>query len=72
LYSEQGYREAEVASKIQVKSFVVSKCIKQGRNFRQESLRRAFRTLLETDYQIKTGQQEPVVGLEMALMKLCS
>ncbi len=72
LYFDQGCREQEVATNLKVKSFVVNKCVSQGRNFRQEDLRQAFRVLLETDYRIKTGQQEPVVALEMALMKLCS
>ncbi|MDA8213378.1 MAG: DNA polymerase III subunit delta [Clostridia bacterium] len=72
LYLSQGYSESQVASNLQVKPYVVSKCSRQGRNFRQDDLRRAYRILLETDHNIKTGKQESVVALEMALIKLCS
>lgn len=72
LYLSQGFSEGQTASSLQVKPFVVSKSARQGRNFQTDDLRQALRILLETDYQIKTGKQEPVMALEMALIKLCS
>ncbi|HEX3032209.1 MAG TPA: DNA polymerase III subunit delta [Bacillota bacterium] len=71
-YFSRGYSEKQVAANLQVPSFVVGKCVRQARHFREEELEQAFRVLVEADYKMKSGQQEQKVALEMAIIALCS
>ncbi|MHB8171727.1 MAG: DNA polymerase III subunit delta [Thermincolia bacterium] len=66
----QGYSEKQVAGDLRVHPFVAQKCIKQGRNFSEEELLNSLTTLTRMDIDIKRGQQDPVLGLELFIMGL--
>lgn len=69
---KKGCNAREIAGQLQVAPFVAQKCLGQGRNFSEEELKQALGHLLQLDLNIKTGQIEPVLGLEMALVQICA
>lgn len=69
---EKGCNPKEIAAQLQVAPFVAQKCLGQGRNFTEAELKQALGYLLQLDLNIKTGQIEPVLGLEMALVQICA
>lgn len=72
LHKNTGESDGRIASELQIRPFVVTKCARQARIFHPENLRQALRILLDTDYRIKTGREEPKAALEMAIIRLCS
>jgi DNA polymerase-3 subunit delta len=63
--SEEGLSPPDIAKKIKLHPFPTGKLYTQARNFRLEQLERVHCHLLELDVQIKTGQINNVVALDL-------
>lgn len=68
--SDLGMTQKEIRAKTGQHPFVVQKGIRQAQNFTLEQLEAAFDTLLQTDLEIKTGQTEPALALELLVTEL--
>lgn len=67
---EEGLSLSAIAQKLGLHQFVVQKVARQARNFAMEQLERAYDCILETDWAIKTGRLEPVLALDILLIRL--
>lgn len=66
-----GERQPEqVARILGVHPYVAEKAITQGQSFRREELERIYHRLLQADREIKTGQHEGEVALELAIVEI--
>ncbi|MGD9100462.1 MAG: DNA polymerase III subunit delta [Anaerolineae bacterium] len=63
--SDEGLSPPDIAKKIKLHPFPTRKLYTQARNFRLEQLERVHCHLLELDVQIKTGQINNVVALDL-------
>lgn len=68
--TDLGMTQKEVREKTGQHPFVVQKGIQQAKNFSIEQLEAAFDQLLQTDLEIKTGQTEPALALELLVTDL--
>lgn len=68
---QQGNVEKSLAGLLQAHPFVAQKCAKQARNFSVQELKAAMGKILDADADIKTGQQEAVLALELLIVSLC-
>lgn len=69
ILSEQGFDKKLIASKIKVPPFVADKCLSQSRNFSTDNLKIALNNCLEVETEIKTGKINPVIGVELIIIK---
>lgn len=60
----------EVASRLGVHRFVAQKLMQQARRFSLERLEGAYRSLVETDMAIKTGQMDAEAALDLLVVEL--
>lgn len=60
----------QIAEKLNLRSFIVRECLKQGNHFSIESLKRIFEECLITDVKIKTGQMNDKLALEMLILSV--
>ncbi len=60
----------EVARTLRVPRFVAEKLLEQARLFRQEELQRIYERLVEADREVKTGQREGEVVLELLVVEI--
>jgi DNA polymerase-3 subunit delta len=67
---EQGLGPREIAEKLRLHSFVVEKGSRQARNFSMAQLETVYDKLVETDVAIKTGQEDPVLALDLLVAGL--
>lgn len=67
--SEQGAGQKEIASKLSMQPFIVGKAVKQMSNFKGEMLRNAIRDAVDTEKDIKSGNMDEKMGVEMLLVK---
>lgn len=66
-----GSQHAEEAARaLRVPRFVAEKLLEQARLFRQEELERIYERLVEADREIKTGQRDGEVVLELLVVEL--
>ena len=68
--SEKGVSTEQIAEKLNIRSFIVRECIKQGRNFKTETLKNIFIKCLETDVKIKSGQMNDKLAVEMLILSI--
>ena len=68
--ANQGFDPATISKEIKLHPFPTRKLYTQARNFSLEQLERVHRRLLEIDVQIKTGQINPVVALDLLIAGL--
>lgn len=66
-----GLMEKQIATKMQLHPYVTGKCMRQSRNFQREELEQSLEEILAADVAIKSGQQEPLLALEILLAHLC-
>ncbi len=66
----QGLTPRKIMSQLKLHPFVVQKSSTQARNFSEDLLKRAFSKLLEIDSQMKTGQVNAKVALNLLVAKL--
>jgi DNA polymerase-3 subunit delta len=61
----------EIVSRLQLHPYVVEKALAQSQNFSQSQLEAAHQALVRTDWSIKTGASEEIVGLDLLVVELC-
>lgn len=67
--SSKGASVNEIASTLELRSFVVSECLKQGKNFKYDALLKALNECLEMDISIKTGKLNDKLAVEIFIIK---
>jgi DNA polymerase III delta subunit len=60
----------ELAKRLKLHSYAAQKGMAQAQNFDLGQLEECHRHLVETDWQIKTGEIEPVLALDMLVVAL--
>jgi len=68
--SDRGLNSAAIAERLSLHPFVAEKTGKQAQAFSMEQLELVYHRLLEMDVQIKTGQVEDVVALDLLVAGL--
>ncbi len=69
LLSAQGDPNAEIAAKLVIREFAVRDYLKQSKSFSGEQLQEALRDCLQTDLDIKNGQMEEEMAVELLLLR---
>ncbi len=69
---ERGNTSAQIAEVLGQRSFVISECIKQGKNFSMASIKDAVKQCLEIDIKIKTGQIDGKLAVETLILQFGS
>ncbi len=62
--------EAEIAKRLKLHPYVTKKSIAQAQNFSMEQLEEAHALLVETEWQIKTGEIEDILALDTLVVTL--
>jgi DNA polymerase-3 subunit delta len=70
--SNQGYTQQQLASSLSLHPYAVKIAADQARAYDVEKLKLAVTRLAEADYQMKTGQIDKVLALELFMLKLVS
>jgi len=68
--ANEGLDATPIAQRLKLHPFPTRKLTMQARNFSQEQLERIYRHLLETDLQIKTGEVDAIVALDLLIAGL--
>ncbi len=68
---DAGVPQAEMAKRLPVPPFVVRKLTRQANRFTMDSLGIALRRLRDIDTDIKTGQIDPVLALDLFVASVC-
>ena len=66
---EKGMGQKEIASKLSMQPFIVGKAIKQTGNFNENTLREAIQEAVAMETDIKSGNMDEKMGVEMLLVK---
>lgn len=61
----------EISNILDLRSFIVSNCLKQSNNFTLKDLVNALRECLQADIDIKTGRKNDKLAVEMLIIKYC-
>ncbi len=69
--SKEGKSADEAARALNEKSFVIKKCLEQGRNFSQGALKKAVDDCLKADIGIKTGKIGDKLAVEVLILTYC-
>lgn len=64
----QGYSQKQIASQLKVHPYPVKLAIDQGKRFKEGQLLDILQKIAQLDYQMKTGQTDRHLGLEMLLL----
>lgn len=67
---EKGIPFAAAAKKIGMHPFVARKAFYQSQRFSMSELKKIYRSIFQTDLEIKTGKKEPVSGLENLIIEV--
>lgn len=67
--SSKGASVNEIATTLELRSFVVTECIKQGKNFKYDTLLKALNECLEMDINIKNGKLNDKLAVEIFIIK---
>ena len=65
---KRGLPDREIASKIGVPPFVVSKYLSQAGNYKSSELRRALEKCVEADHMVKSGQMNDRMSVELIIL----
>lgn len=66
----QGFTQQQMASRLGVHPYAAKLAYEQSRHYKEAELGKILNEVAELDYQIKTGQVDKVMGLELLLLKL--
>jgi len=69
LMGAEGFSQNDVAKKLKVQSFIVRKCMDQGRSFNITSLESAIEYALQTEIDIRTGVFHPDFAVEQLIIR---
>ncbi len=68
-YDGKGYSNKEIASKLGIQPFIVTKCTSQARRFSLPLLRSIVEDAVETEQAVKTGRLTDKLGVELFIVK---
>lgn len=68
----RGLSSKQLASQLGINPYVAEKSMTQSGRFTMGELEKVLHRLLEADFKIKTGQREPRLELELAVVEICS
>jgi len=68
--SEKNLPRPQIAKELNIRDFVVSEALGQGKRFSQQQLLEALTNCQDTDIKIKTGLLSPEIGVEVLLAEL--
>jgi DNA polymerase-3 subunit delta len=66
---EKGMHPSEIAKVLELRSFIVDECLRQGRAFNTAQLIQALKDFLDMDIRIKTGLMNAELGVEVLIIK---
>jgi len=66
---KKGLSSAQIAAQLSQREFAARKCVDQSANFTERRLLDALNDCLKTDYNIKTGQMEAKLAVELLILK---
>jgi DNA polymerase III, delta subunit len=69
IFSNSGLDSSSIAQKLGTRSFVISDCLRQSKNFSSDKLICAIKDCLDVDYKVKTGQLSDKLAVETLIMK---
>lgn len=64
----KGYTQDDMAKVLKVHPYRVKLAMQQEKKFAQNDLSVAYQTLIDTDYQLKTGQGDPYIQFELFVL----
>lgn len=67
--AENGMNQKEISSKLAMQPFIVGKALKQSGNFSKNVLRNALKESVKVETNIKSGNMDEKIGVEMLLIK---
>ena len=67
-----GKRDSEIASRVKIPPFAVKRHLPVLKRFSTEELKSCFETCLQTDQDIKSGQMQAQIGVELLIVQLSS
>ncbi|MGD9676790.1 MAG: DNA polymerase III subunit delta [Vulcanibacillus sp.] len=65
-----GYSEKQISSQLILHPYVTKIAVKQSEKFNEEQLRKILMRLAEIDYEIKSGQMDKILAIEMFMFFL--
>ncbi|MBI5183175.1 MAG: DNA polymerase III subunit delta [Nitrospinae bacterium] len=72
VYKEMGYSPSDIAKRIKVMPYLISRIIEQSRRFDEEELKLGFYKMLGRDIELKTSDSSPLMILESLILDLCN
>ena len=66
---KKGYSTKTISEKTGLHSFIVGKYVKQAEGFKTKELRQALEDCVKTDEQVKTGQMQDIMSVELLIVK---
>lgn len=67
--AKEGYREDEIAEKLNLREFMVKEALSEAKNFTFDELKNAMEDCLETDKKIKLGLMKDDLAVELLIIK---
>lgn len=67
---DASFSESRIAKTLKTRDFIVRRRIRECRGFKSKELREGLSRLSELDYSIKSGKQDPKLGLHDTLIKI--
>lgn len=71
-YRDEGYTQKAIATKIGAHPYAVKMAAEQADMFSTEEMAQVLALCTETDYQIKTGRADKLLGLELLIRRISS
>ncbi len=68
--SRLGYSEKQIASQMVIHPYAAKICLQQAEKFTEKQLRNILSRLAEVDYEIKSGQMDNILAIEMFMLYL--
>ena len=67
---KKGYSEREIANLLEIHEFRVKKTLEKGRKYSSDEILKKLEDLADLDYQIKSGQLDKNIGLEVFFLNM--
>ncbi len=67
---KKGYSEREIANLLEIHEFRVKKALEKGRKYSSDEILKKLEDLADLDYQIKSGQLDKNIGLELFILNM--
>ena len=67
---KKGYSEKEIANLLEIHEFRVKKALEKGRKYNSDRILKKLEDLADLDYQIKSGQLDKNIGLELFILSM--